>query len=104
MEQIAMTLTLDTLPGSATDDTSDFRPGFTGLRCGNCGADAPTAPTFVCAQCFGPLRATYDYALVRDHLTHAAVAARPRNLWRYAELLPVERIPTDGLSVGCSPL
>ena len=99
-----MTLTLDTLPGSATDGLTDFRPGFIGLRCGNCNADTPIAPKFVCAQCFGPLRARYDYASVREHMTHASVAARPRTLWRYAELLPVDRVPTDGLSVGCSPL
>ena len=28
----------------------------------------------------------------------------PRSIWRYAELLPVETIPTEGLRVGLSPL
>jgi threonine synthase len=99
-----MNLTLDTVPGSPADGIADFTPGFTGLRCGHCGADAPTGPNFVCRRCFGPLRAAYDYASVAHNLTRASVAARPRTLWRYAELLPVDRVPTDGLPVGCSPL
>jgi threonine synthase len=81
-----------------------FTPGFTGLRCGQCGTDAPTGPRFACARCFGPLRATYDYPSVRANLTRASVAERPPSLWRYAELLPIERVPTDGLSPGWSPL
>ncbi len=99
-----MNLTLDTVPGSPTDGIADFTPGFIGLRCGHCGADAPTGPNFVCTRCFGPLRAAYDYASVQQQLTRAAVAARPRTMWRYAELLPVDRVPTDGLPVGYSPL
>ena len=59
---------------------------------------------FVCDRCFGPLRATYDYERARATLTRDAIAGRPRTLWRYAELLPVEDVPTDGLSVGLSPL
>jgi threonine synthase len=78
--------------------------GFAGLQCSNCGADAPLGPTFVCVRCFGPLRATYDYGRVRATLTRDAIADRPRTLWRYAELLPIDDVPTDGLSVGLSPL
>ncbi len=78
--------------------------GFAGLRCSNCGADAPLGPVFVCDRCFGPLRATYDYDRARATLTRDAIAGRPRTLWRYAELLPVDDVPTDGLSVGLSPL
>ena len=78
--------------------------GFAGLRCGSCGADAPLGPNFICTRCFGPLRAVYDYALVRDRLTRQIVANRPRDLWRYAELLPLETVPRDGLAVGFSPL
>ena len=78
--------------------------GFAGLRCGNCGADAPVGPNFMCSRCFGPLRATYDYELIGARLTRDVISARPANLWRYAELLPVEHAPTDGLAVGFSPL
>jgi threonine synthase len=46
----------------------------------------------------------YDYRKVRRSLTAATVAARPRNLWRYRELLPIEGEPTDGFNSGCTPL
>jgi threonine synthase len=78
--------------------------GFVGLRCGNCQADAPVGPHFICSRCFGPLRAIYDYELIGAQLSRDLIESRPRNLWRYAELLPVERPPTDGLAVGYSPL
>ncbi|HEX7172311.1 MAG TPA: threonine synthase [Candidatus Limnocylindria bacterium] len=91
-------------PESTSADRGAFVPGFSGLSCRACGAEAKTGPSFVCSRCFGPLRATYDFATVAQHLTHETVARRPRTLWRYAELLPVERVPDDGLPVGCSPL
>ena len=78
--------------------------GFAGLQCGNCGADAPVGPNFICGRCFGPLRAIYDYERVAARLTHDVIAARPRSVWRYAELLPIDTVPTDGLAVGYSPL
>lgn len=100
-----MNPTLDLARADApTSATTAFTPGFTGLRCGGCGAEAATGPSFVCPRCFGPLRATYDYASVARTLTRGAIAGRPRTLWRYAELLPIDRIPADGLPVGCSPL
>jgi threonine synthase len=78
--------------------------GFAGLRCGHCGADAPVGPNFICSRCFGPLRAIYDYELIGARLTRDVIAARPTTIWRYAELLPVDHTPTDGLAVGFSPL
>ena len=78
--------------------------GFAGLRCGNCGADAPVGPNFICSRCFGPLRAIYDYELIATRLTREVIGARPTSIWRYAELLPVDVPPHDGLAVGFSPL
>ena len=78
--------------------------GFAGLQCGHCGADAPVGPSFLCTRCFGPLHAVYDYELIGARLSREVIGARPANIWRYAELLPVERIPNDGLAVGFSPL
>jgi threonine synthase len=89
---------------STAEPTARPATAFAGLKCSNCGADAPRGAVFVCDRCFGPLRAHYDYGRVRATLTRDAIAGRPRNLWRYAELLPVEDVPTDGLSVGLSPL
>jgi len=75
-----------------------------GLRCRECGADYPHAPLHVCELCFGPLEVVYDYAAIRGVLTRAAIADRPRNLWRYRELLPITREPSVGPYSGCTPL
>jgi threonine synthase len=90
---------------SITVDAPRSSPsGFAGLRCSHCDTDAPTGPHFICSRCFGPLRATYDYEFVRDRLTREVVAGRARDLWRFAELLPLDGVPADGLAVGFSPL
>src|SRR5579862_5025248 len=75
-----------------------------GLRCRECGADYPHEPLHVCDQCFGPLEVVYDYAAIAGTLTREVIAARPRNLWRYRELLPVLREPTVGPHSGYTPL
>jgi threonine synthase len=89
---------------SASTTTSPFVPGFTGLCCAACGTTAPHGPRFVCERCFGPLEATYDHARIAEALSRETIAARPRSLWRLAELLPVDELPADGLAVGFSPL
>jgi threonine synthase len=86
------------------DPTARPATGFAGLRCSSCGADAPLGPNFICVRCFGPLGAVYDYERARATLTRDAIASRPATLWRYAELLPVDDVPSDGLRVGLSPL
>jgi threonine synthase len=75
-----------------------------GLRCRECGADYPHEPLHVCDQCFGPLEVLYDYAAIARALTRAAIESRPRNLWRYRELLPVRRDPVVGPYSGFTPL
>jgi threonine synthase len=75
-----------------------------GLRCRECGADYPHQPLHVCDQCFGPLEVVYDYAAIRRVLTREVIAARPRNLWRYRELLPVTGEPVIGPHSGFTPL
>jgi threonine synthase len=69
-----------------------------------CGTEFPAEALFVCDQCFGPLEPHYDYALVRKTMTREAVAARPRNLWRYRELLPITGEPLTGFHSGWTPL
>lgn len=76
----------------------------TGLRCHECGAAYPKRPLHVCEACFGPLEVVYDYAVARRTLTREAIAARPRNLWRYRELLPIDGEPTVGPFSGFTPL
>jgi len=76
----------------------------TGLRCRECGAESPVAPLHVCETCFGPLEVTYDYAGIGKVLTRELIESRPRNLWRYKELLPIEGEPRIGLHSGYTPL
>jgi threonine synthase len=79
-------------------------PFVTGLRCRECGADYPLKPLHVCELCFGPLEVAYDYEAIRASLTREVIAARPRSLWRYRELLPVDGEPQVGLYSGFTPL
>ena len=75
-----------------------------GLRCRECGAESPHEPLHVCEQCFGPLEVAYDYAAIARSLSREAIAARPRNLWRYRELLPAPQDPAVGPHSGFTPL
>src|SRR5215468_10158462 len=75
-----------------------------GLRCRECSAETPIAPLHVCETCFGPLEVQYDYDAIRRVLTREAIERRPRNLWRYRELLPIEGEPQIGLHSGFTPL
>ena len=77
---------------------------FVGLRCAICKTGFPAEALYVCDQCLGPLEACYDYGAVRATLTRDALAERPRNLWRYRELLPVLGEPRTGLDSGFTPL
>ena len=76
----------------------------TGLRCRECGAEYPQEPLHVCDQCFGPLEVGYDYAAIGRALSRERIAARPRNLWRYRELLPIDGDPQVGPYSGFTPL
>ena len=75
----------------------------TGLTCHLCGALYPPAASWVCSACLGPLEVSYDYTAVRGVLTRALIESRPRSLWRYRELLPVEE-PKTGFNSGFTPL
>ncbi|MGH3442906.1 MAG: threonine synthase [Nitriliruptorales bacterium] len=85
---------------SALDTLS---PTIDGLRCRECGTPEELGPVHVCGECFGPLEVAY-----RDDRTvdRAAIEAGPRNLWRYAPLLPIleeQPVPAD-LGAGFTPL
>ncbi|HZN12008.1 MAG TPA: threonine synthase, partial [Blastocatellia bacterium] len=75
-----------------------------GLKCRECGAPYPVEPLAICEECFGPLEVDYDYEAIGRVLTREAIASRPRTLWRYRELLPLEGEPTVGRHTGCTPL
>ena len=76
----------------------------TGLRCKECGRAWPKEPVAACGECWGPLEPVYDMDGVRRALTRETIAARPADLWRYQELLPLEGAPTVGRGTGFTPL
>ena len=76
----------------------------TALRCRECGSEYPKAPIHVCEFCFGPLEIAYDYAAIGRVLTRAVIESRPYNMWRYAELLPLDAPPVVGTQTGMTPL
>jgi threonine synthase len=69
-----------------------------------CQTAFPAEALYVCDQCLGPLEACYDYEAARQTMTREAIADRPRNLWRYRELLPITGEPLTGLDSGFTPL
>jgi threonine synthase len=74
-----------------------------GLTCHLCGATYPAQALWVCSNCLGPLDVSYDYAAIRTVISRELIEARPRSLWRYRELLPVEE-PKTGFNSGFTPL
>ncbi len=75
-----------------------------GLKCRECGRYYPKEALYVCEYCFGSLEVDYDYPRIKKKLTREVIASRPRTLWRYRELLPLDGEPTDGLHSGFTPL
>lgn len=75
-----------------------------GLKCRECGAPYPVEPVAICEECFGPLEVDYDYAAIKTQLTREEIASRPKTMWRYRELLPLDGAPAVGLQTGCTPL
>jgi threonine synthase len=74
-----------------------------GLTCHLCGAAYEPKALWVCSECLGPLEVSYDYNAVRAAISRDLIESRPRSLWRYRELLPVEE-PRTGFNSGFTPL
>jgi threonine synthase len=75
-----------------------------GLRCRECGRDYEIAPIFTCEWCFGPLEVTYDYDAITASISRESIANGPASIWRYSDLLPVERGHAVDLGAGFTPL
>ena len=76
-----------------------------GLKCKECGRRYPETALHVCEFCFGPLEVEYDYEVIRDRVSRAAIEAGPRSMWRYKDFLPVQ--PDDqpvDIGAGLTPL
>ncbi|MHC4915925.1 MAG: threonine synthase [Planctomycetota bacterium] len=77
-----------------------------GLKCRekDCGETYPVRPLHICEHCFGKLEVDYDYEAIGKAVSREAIAARPENMWRYREFLPIDGDPTVGVEVGFTPL
>jgi threonine synthase len=75
-----------------------------GLRCRECAREFAIAPIFTCEWCFGPLEVVYDYDAIAKSTSRESIAAGPLSIWRYADLLPVERDSAIDLGAGFTPL
>ena len=80
------------------------RPFFSNLKCRECGRLYPKEAIHICEFDFGPLEAAYDYDAIRASISRAAIESRPKGMWRYRELLPIDGAPTVGAQAGFTPL
>ena len=73
------------------------------LRCRQCGQEYPIQPMTVCEFCLSPLEVVYDYKAMAKALSREKLAAGPRSMWRYRDLLPTESQEID-IGTGFTPL
>lgn len=73
---------------------------FSHLECPECGRTfRKNRIQTICRRCNSPLLAHYDLEQAAATLTPAALAARPRGMFRWAEILPLES-PEDAVTLG----
>ncbi|HEX3425949.1 MAG TPA: threonine synthase [Acidimicrobiales bacterium] len=58
----------------------------------------------MCEWCFGPLEVVYDYDAVAAVISPERIAAGPKTMWRYADLLPAGAEGAVDLGAGLTPL
>src|SRR5689334_21433376 len=75
-----------------------------GLKCRECGREYPIKLLAGCEECFGPLEADYHYEEIAKVLKRNVLASRPKSIWKYRELLPLESDPKIGHATGGTPL
>jgi threonine synthase len=75
------------------------------LVCRGCGTRSPLAAQHACYECFGPLEVGYDASDLRS-VTREQIERGPKNIWRYAGLLPVGADPASRVTLdpGFTPL
>ncbi len=85
-------------------ERSSKLPHVQGLRCKECGRDYPADPIYVCEYCFGPLEVAYDYDSIQKSISREKIKEGPLTLWRYDDLLPVDRENAVDIGAGMTPL
>jgi threonine synthase len=88
-------------PGQANTRSARFG-NARALTCRECDASFTLGSQHACMECFGPLEVSYDLPPV----TREQIEAGPRNIWRYASLLPVrpDIASRPNTEPGCTPL
>ncbi len=74
------------------------------LKCRECGRTYEVGPLAACEECWAPLEAVYDYDRLSREVRREEIAQRPRTMWRYHELLPLNGEPCVGKYTGFTPL
>lgn len=74
------------------------------LACRECNRSWGNQPQAICGDCLAPLEVRYDLDSLKGLLSREQITRRPTNLWRYAELLPVNPNPRALLPTGFTPL
>ena len=75
-----------------------------GLKCRECHRIYPTEAIYVCEFCFGSLEVDYDYDKIKSVISREKIEKGPKSIWRYRELLPIDKEPTVGFHSGFTPL
>src|SRR5829696_1084729 len=74
------------------------------LKCKECSTTYPLEARYVCERCFGPLEVAYKPPGSSAGELKRRIQAGPDTLWRYADFLPLERVPRASLPTGLTPL
>jgi threonine synthase len=74
------------------------------LKCKECSTTYPLEARYVCERCFGPLEVAYRPPGSSADELRRRIQAGPDTLWRYADFLPLERVPRTSLPTGLTPL
>src|SRR5262245_23672924 len=77
---------------------------FYQLRCRECGKTWGNVPKSFCEDCFSPLEVAYDYVALKKVARRENLAPRAFNMWRYAELLPLDKDFTAPTATGGTTL
>jgi threonine synthase len=85
--------------------TATAYSALTHLECAKCGTEHKAEQVQGTCTCGAPLLARYDLEQVKAQATVVAIAARPPDMWRYHELLPVSAAENVvSLGEGMTPL
>ncbi len=71
-----------------TQEETQLSQFIKGLVCRECGTTYPQKLIHACEKCFAPLEVEYDLENVK--VTREEISRRPKTIWRYRELLPLE--------------